>query len=61
MMNPVNGKDRISISTNPGQVWISDTTGLNARVSWSALAVTANGYVFVGTDSGVYRSVKPLR
>jgi photosystem II stability/assembly factor-like uncharacterized protein len=57
----INGRDRISVSTISGQVWISDTTGLPARLSWPALVVTANGYVFVGSDSGVYRNVNPLR
>jgi photosystem II stability/assembly factor-like uncharacterized protein len=55
------GLERIQISSNSGQTWKSDTAGLHEPVWSRTLAVTSNGYVFVGTNSGVYRNATALR
>ena len=52
--------DGVFISSNHGDIWIRDTTGL-ANFTVRAIAVSSDGFVYGGTyPSGVFRSREPL-
>ncbi len=45
-------------STNNGDTWESVNTGLPDNIVTFSLAINSDGYIYAGTGSGVYRSIK---
>ena len=54
----VMGKGRLFSSTNNGNDWKEINTDWTANSVYE-ISVNSAGYIFIGTDKGVYRSVKP--
>lgn len=48
----------IFLSTDDGKNWTQINSGLKSKNIYS-LAVNSKGYIFVGTDEGVFRSIDP--
>jgi len=51
--------ERVYVSSNAGASWVADTSGLTDRTVWT-VHVSPNGFVYVGTQNGVFRTTNPL-